>query len=187
MKQVTALSLAILSCVALAGVMPSVATAQGTAKPPVTSASGATPKSIGQFKDWVAYTMDDSGKTVCFVVSEPKAKTLSDAKAQRGDPFVLITRWTAGAPLQPSLLMGYPQASDQKATVKIGTDSFEMFVDGDGAWMDSESGDKKLTDAMRKGSTMTVTGQSSRGTKSTDKYSLAGIAAALDKITTTCK
>lgn len=182
-------SIATLSIFVLcATLLPTLASAQATAKPPVTSASGAAPKALGPaFRDWVAYTMEDNGKTICFIVSQPKSKTLSDPKAQRGDPFVLVTRWSPGAALQPSLIMGYPQASDQKATVKIGNDSFDLFVDGDGAWMDSESGDKKLVDAMRKGSTMTVTGQSSRGTKSTDRYSLAGISAALDKLAATCK
>ena len=144
--------------------------------------SGPSPKPIGTFKDWTAYTMQDQGKTVCFIVSEPKSKTLSDPKAQRGDPFFLVTRWSAGQALQPSLIMGFPQAPDSKTQLKIGTDEFDMFVDGDGAWMESEDGDKKLTDAMRKGATITVTAQSAHGTKSTDRYSLAGISDALAKI-----
>jgi Invasion associated locus B (IalB) protein len=155
--------------------------------PPVTSSTGASPKPIGKFKDWTAYSMQDKNGVVCFVVSEPKSKSLSDKKASRGDPFFLVTRWNASQALQPSLIMGYPQAADQKAKVKIGNDGFDMFVQGDGAWMDSEDGDKKLTAAMRGGATVTVTSQSERGTKSTDRYSLAGISDALDKITNDCK
>ena len=157
------------------------------AGPAPAGGSGGAPKPIGTFKDWIAYTMQDQNRTVCFIVSEPKSKSLSPAKAQRGDPFFLITRWAPTQAAQPSIIMGYPQASDTKTKIKIGDQSFEMFVDGDGAWMESEAGDKKLTEAMRKGSTMTISGQSTRGTKSVDRYSLAGISSALDKIASECK
>lgn len=148
------------------------------ASPPV----GGSPKLIGKFRDWAAYSLQDQNRTVCFIVSEPRSASLSDKKASRGDPFFLVTRWSAGQALQPSLIMGYPPAADKRIKIKIGSDNYEMFVQADGAWMDSEDGDKKLTDAMRKGATVTVAGESSRGTKSTDRYSLAGISAALDKI-----
>jgi invasion protein IalB len=53
--------------------------------------------------------------------------------------------------------------------------------------MESEDGDKKLLEAMRKGSTMIIESVSAKGTKSTDRYSLAGLAAALDKAGDSCK
>jgi len=162
---------------------PAFGAKQGEPKAPPAPAGGASPKPIGKFKDWAAYTMQDNSRTVCFIVSEPKSKSLSDKKASRGDPFFLVTRWSAQQALQPSLIMGFPQAQDKKVKIKIGSDSFDMFVQGDGAWMDSEDGDKKLTDAMRKGATMTVSGESQHGAKSTDRYSLAGITDALGKIT----
>jgi hypothetical protein len=43
-----------------------------------------------------------------------------------------------------------------------------------------------LVAAMRSGSTMSVQGTSSRGTVSTDTYSLSGVSAALDAIAKEC-
>jgi hypothetical protein len=149
------------------------------------SAPAGSNKPLGAFKDWNAYMLDDPAKKVCFAVSEPKSKKLSKG-ANRGDPFFLITRWAPGAGLQPSMIVGYPQAPGGKAKVTIGKDKFDMFVDADGAWMDTEDGDKKLLDSMRKGSTMIVESVSAKGTKSTDRYSLAGLSAALDKLGATC-
>ena len=148
-------------------------------------ASGPAPKLLGKFKDWSAYSMDQNNHTVCFATSEPKSTTLSDKSASRGDPFFLVTNWP-GKPLQPSLIMGYPQSADKHVKIKIGNDNFEMFVQNDGAWMETEDGDKKLTDAMRKGAIMMVDGESAKGTKSTDRYSLAGISSALEKVSA-CK
>jgi hypothetical protein len=158
------------------------ATKQSAPKAPPVPAGAGSPKPVGKFKDWSAYTMQDQNRTVCFIVSEPKSKSLSDKKAARGDPFFLVTRWNATQAAQPSLIMGFQQAQDNKVKIKIGNDNFEMFVQGDGAWMETEDGDKKLTDAMRKGATVTVSGVSQRGIKSTDRYSLAGISNALDKL-----
>jgi len=165
--------------------------AKGHAKPKAPAktsspASSAANKPLGAFKDWNAYRLDDPAKKVCFIVSEPKSKKLSKG-AHRSDPFFLVTRWAPGQTFQPSTIVGYAQAPGTKAKVTIGTDKFDMFVDGDGAWMESVDGDKKLLDAMRKGSTMTVEAVSAKGTKSTDRYSLAGIGSALDKLDDACK
>lgn len=151
---------------------------------PAKAAAGSN-KPLGAFKDWNAYMLDDPAKKVCFAVSEPKSAKLSKG-ANRGDPFFLITRWNQGAALQPSMIVGYPQPAGGKAKVTIGSEKFDMFVDGDGAWMESEDGDKKLLEAMKKGSTMIVESVSAKGTKSTDRYSLAGLSAALDKLNATC-
>jgi invasion associated locus B (IalB) protein len=42
-------------------------------------------------------------------------------------------------------------------------------------------------DAMRKGADMVVKSESARGTKTTDTYSLKGIAQALDRVADECK
>ena len=45
----------------------------------------------------------------------------------------------------------------------------------------------KLLAAMKRGNTMIVTGTSSRGTLTTDRYSLSGITAAIEAIGKACK
>jgi invasion protein IalB len=174
-----------LSLAIACAIMMPLASAPADAAKAKKSAAGSN-KALGAFKDWNAYMLDDPTKKVCFVVSEPKSKKLSKG-ATRGDPFFLVTRWAPGQTPQPSTIVGYPQAPGTKAKVTIGTAKFEMFVDTDGAWMESEDGDKKLLEAMRKGSTMIIESVSAKGTKSTDRYSLAGLSAALDKAGETCK
>ena len=145
------------------------------------------PTPLGTFNDWNAYSIQENGKTVCFVVSEPKSDKLSNPSARRGDPFFLVTVWDENGAAQPSVLIGYPQAAGSKTKVTIGSKEFQMFVEGDGAWMESEALDNDLVEAMKAGASMTVVGRSARGTISTDRYSLSGITAALDKIKNDCK
>jgi hypothetical protein len=44
-----------------------------------------------------------------------------------------------------------------------------------------------MVEAMRRGSDMIVTGESGRGTKSTDRYALKGLSQALDRVAQECK
>ena len=44
-----------------------------------------------------------------------------------------------------------------------------------------------MVDTMRKGADMVVTGESGRGTKSTDRYALQGLAQALDRVAQECR
>ncbi len=145
-----------------------------TAKAAKSSPVNGSNKNLGAFKDWNAYKLDDPSKNVCFVVSEPKSKKITKG-GHRSDPFFMVTRWAPGQTLQPSTIVGFPQAPGSKTKVTIGKDSFDMFVDNDGAWMESEDGDKKLLEAMHHGSTLTVEAASAKNTKSTDRYSLAGL------------
>ena len=54
----------------------------------------------------------------------------------------------------------------------------------DSAWTDK---DDKVIFAMKKGLELIVTGESSRGTITNDKYTLKGFTAALNKLSAECK
>ncbi|MGZ0244927.1 MAG: invasion associated locus B family protein, partial [Alphaproteobacteria bacterium] len=70
--------------------------------------------------------------------------------------------------------------------VAIGAKKFDLFTNGDTAWARSTKDDRNLATAMRGGARMVVTGQSSRGTKTKDTYSLSGISAAHKAIGKAC-
>jgi hypothetical protein len=44
-----------------------------------------------------------------------------------------------------------------------------------------------MVDAMRKGADLVVSGESGKGTKSTDRYTLKGLNQALDRVAAECK
>ena len=72
--------------------------------------------------------------------------------------------------------------------MKIGKKAvFKLFTEGDAAWSKDQPSDLKLVKAMKKGNRMTVVGRSSRGTKTTDTYSLSGFTAMKKRIDRECK
>lgn len=163
-----------------------VITAALTALAAGVSQAAAAPESLGTFGDWSAFSyMDGSGK-VCFVISEPKSAKLS-RRARRGDVFFMVTHWAGKQKFgEPSVIIGYPFKQTHSPQIKVGSDTFGMKPNKDGAWIESNAEERKLIEAMKAGTSMTVTGMSGRGTRSTDRYSLNGVTAALDKIDAEC-
>ncbi len=150
------------------------------------------PKVLGTYNAWTAYSSDESGSEVCFIVSDPKEKKLSRVGRKRGDVHFLVSNWPAQKIRnQPSVIIGYPFAPRSKPSVQIGSDKFELVLDPDNeaheerAWV-KDSMESKMIEAMRRGANMIVTGRSASGTISTDTYSLLGFTAALQRINKEC-
>ncbi len=72
--------------------------------------------------------------------------------------------------------------------VEVGSINFAMYTQNDGAWVKNAAEEARLVDALRKGSAdVTVRGESGRGTKTIDKFSLKGVAQALDRAAQECR
>jgi invasion protein IalB len=141
-------------------------------------------KLLEKYNDWSVYTADGDGK-VCFAVSQPKSS--SPKNVRRGPIYFYV----AGYPKDKvageiSVKMGYPFPPGGKATVTIGSNSFELFTKDEGAFVEKTEDEAKLVDAMKAGNAMTVKGRSARGTDTSDNYSLSGATAALERIAKEC-
>ncbi len=141
---------------------------------------------IGQYGDWSAHSYKEDGQNVCFMASRPQ-KDEGDY-TRRGDIYAFIThRKSDGTKNEFSYAAGYPYKTDSE--VKIDIDSkwkFTLFTDGENAWTAGPAEDKKLIDAIKRGSKMKVVGYSKKGTKTVDTYSLKGSSKAHDAINNAC-
>ena len=141
---------------------------------------------IGTFGDWSAFAGKDGGKQVCYAGSIPK-KSVGTYKT-RGESLVLVTHRPAEKSVNVvSVQAGYTYKKDSPVDIIIDGVTFEMFTDSGHAWAAGATADMVLTLAMKAGKTMVVQGTSSRGTKTSDTYSLAGFTAAYKAIGKACK
>lgn len=148
-------------------------------------AQAAEPKPLGVHGEWQAFVFNEGGEKVCYMASQPTSA--KGNYSSRGDIFALVTHRPAeGTRNVFSYITGYTYKPGSDATVKIDGDSFLLFTQDDTAWAPDADTDNKLTDYIRKGSNMVVTGTSSRGTLTTDTFSLRGSGAAYDAITREC-
>lgn len=140
---------------------------------------------LGTFRDWSAYSYAEQGGKVCFVASKP-TKSLP-AGARRGEIYAQLTHRAADRSHNVfSVINGYTFKPNSEATLTIGTRKFQLVTQGDSAWAKDEATDRAIAAAMKTGNTMSVEGTSSRGTRTTDTYSLTGSSAALQAINKAC-
>ena len=143
---------------------------------------------LGQFGDWGAYTATPGGKKVCFALAKPTAATTEPAGHKRDSSFAFVsTRPSEKVKNEVSVIVGYPQKASHDATASIGSANYVMYTQNDGAWVKNAAEEAQMVDAMRKGSDLVVKSESALGTKTTDTYSLKGMAQALEKVAEECK
>ncbi len=134
---------------------------------------------------WKTYRHGAGEQRMCFALSEP-ADT-SPKSAQRQKPHIFVTAWpTVGIKAEVSVLVGVALKKGAQIRIDIDGSEFELFPDGDRAYVGETNDETKLLDAMRRGRSMVVTATSSSGQQMRDSYSLSGITAALQAIASDC-
>ena len=141
-----------------------------------------SPKAIKQHKAWGAYTYKDSraGK-ICYILSVPTTK--APVTLNHGDVFFLVSQKPdKSSGYEPQVEVGYPLKSNAEVTISVDGKKFVMFSQGNTAWLRDVNKEPELISAMQRGRSMQVSGQSSRGNRTTYTYSLKGVTAALDEV-----
>jgi hypothetical protein len=143
---------------------------------------------LGQFGDWGAYTATPGGKKVCFALGKPNASTTNPAGRPRDPAFLFVsTRPSEKVKEEVSVIIGYPFKSGSEAAVAVGATNFALYTQNDGAWIKNAAEEARMVDVMKKGADAVVKGESGRGTKTTDTFSLKGLEQALSRIGQECK
>ena len=150
-----------------------------------TTAQAQTPELIGNYGDWAAYSFTENGNKVCYMVSQPTKAEGNYSK--RGDIFALVTHRPGEKTKNVfSYITGYTFKKGSDVTVNVNNQKYTLFTQNDMAWTPDQASDNKITDSIRKGSKMVVKGTSSRGTLTTDTFSLKGSGGAHDAISKAC-
>ena len=160
----------------------------GTADPAAAAVGGAKPTLLGQYGDWGAYTASPGGKKICFAIAKPASSETTPPGKTRNPSYMFISsRPGEKVTDEVSIIIGYPFKPNSEATVAVGTASFALYTQQDGAWIKNAAEETHLIEAMRSGGNAVIKGMSAKGTHSTDVFSLKGLAQALDRTDQDCK
>ena len=118
----------------------------------------------------------------CYIGSLPVNSDIPEGK-KRGDVYILVYRINNNPDTIIQINSGYPYKNEESVNVKIDKKNYEFYADEDSAWTNN---DKEVVHAMKKGVKLTVSGISSRGTKTVDTYTLKGFTVAYNKLTKDC-
>src|SRR5579863_3029352 len=169
-----------------AAAKPAAGAPAAAAAPPV--AGGAKPTLLSQYGEWGAYTAAPGGKKVCFAIAKPSSSETVPSDRPRNPPYMFIsTRPAEKVSNEVSIVIGYPFKQNSEATAEVGTTSFALSTQQDGAWVKNATEEAHMVEAMRAGQNAIVKGMSAKGTRSTDTFSLRGLAQALDRVDQECK
>lgn len=142
-------------------------------------------KLIDVFDKWSAFVENEKGKPTCYVGSLPEK---SEGKyTERGAALILVTHRPAEKSFDVVRIQaGYIYRKESEVEVTIGGQRFELFTRGGNAWIEDSKKERLMVAAMKGGKTMVVKGTSSRGTLTTDTYSLTGFTAAYGAMGKAC-
>ena len=138
--------------------------------------------------DWSVFVEDNP--TECWSVSSPKetvnTKNGRAVAVSRGD-ILLFVSYRPGSKVkgQVSFTGGYPFAKGSTVSMTVGSNTYQMFTDGEWAWA-APADDAKIVSSMKRGASAILQAQSSRGTKTKDTFSLLGFTAAVDEAGKRC-
>lgn len=156
----------------------SAAAAGGAAKPNLIATNG----------DWETYQAQGAKGKICYALSRPKDRQPGNLTRDPGYIFI-STRPGEGVRGEISIIMGFPlKENATNASAAIGSTTFGLVAKGTNAWVKNAAEESQLIDAMRKGarSKLIVKAPSVKGNVTTDTYSLAGLAQALDRVNKEC-
>ncbi len=140
---------------------------------------------LGDFTDWSAYRFVEGDQPACYVASRPKT-AVGDYETRGKISAMVSHRPSAKRIDEVSLIGGYVYKVDNPVEVAVGAKRWSFFSEGDKAWAPTPEEDRALVQAMKSGSRMVVKGTSSRGTLTTDTYSLLGFSKAYAAIGKAC-
>ena len=178
-----------------AAAKPAAAPAKPAAAAPAAAPAAPSPTAqatlLGQFGDWGAYTATPGGRKVCFALSKPTSSVDNppNRRTSANTVYMFIsTRPSEKVRDEVSMLVtGYQLKPNTDASLAVGPTQFAMYTQNDGAWVKNAADETKLVDTLRKGTEVVIKAQSSRGTQTTDTFSLKGAAQALDRVAQECK
>lgn len=139
--------------------------------------------------DWSVFVEEDPVQ--CWGVSAPKAEEFfrdgDPVSASTGEVLFFVSYQPAdGVEGQVSYNGGYPFDEGSTVSLEIGSDSFELFTEGEWAWAASPEDDAAIVAAMKRGAEAEVSGESGRGTQVVHTFSLQGFTAAVEEAESRC-
>jgi len=136
--------------------------------------------SLGVFGEWGAFR--DPAMPRCYAIAAPETSSNRDFA-----PFASVGSWPGRQVrgqlhLRPSRRL----PSGSTANLRVGTANFRVSGGESDLWATDARADAAILAAMRSAGSMVLSARDARGRNFTDRYSLRGVATALDAASVGC-
>ena len=157
-----------------------------SAAPAAGAAPGGVPATLlASFADWGVYTAQTGRSKICYALSPPKDRL---PKNLARDPAYLFVSFRPAENVrnEVAFVMGFPTREDGPAEATIGTANYALLTNEANAWLKNPAEEGQAITTMSRSQALVVKAQSRRGNQLTDRYSLNGFGAALDRARKEC-
>lgn len=137
--------------------------------------------SLGVFGDWGAFRDQEAER--CYAIAMPRER-----RGRRDfAAFASVGTWPdKGVRGQLHFRSSLALPSNAQVTLVVGDESFVLTGSGSDAWARDDGQDAAIRAAMRSASSMSLRARDTRGVNFVDRYSLEGVATAMDAATVGC-
>ena len=137
--------------------------------------------SLGIFADWGAFR--DPGSPRCYAI----AKALPSSARRDRQAYASVGSWPRRAVRgQIQFRLSRNLGARPAIRLALGDRRFELAGSGSDAWARDRAMDAAIVAAMRSAGSLSISATDTRGNRFTDRYSLNGVASALDAATVGC-
>ena len=134
-------------------------------------------KSIGKFKDWETFAVNENNNKICFAQSIPILR--APKKFERNPSRLFVSfRPTEDIKDEVSATSGYTFQKEKIVKAKSGKKTFDFFAQENFAWILDTKEEQKFIQAMKKASRVMIIGRTDKGKQTIDHYSLMGFSKA---------
>ena len=134
-------------------------------------------KSIGKFKDWETFTVNENNNKICFAQSIPILR--APKKFERNPSRLFVSfRPIEDIKDEVSITSGYTFQKEKIVKAKSGKRTFDFFAQENFAWILDAEEEQKFIQAMKKASRVMIIGRTDKGKQTIDHYSLMGFSKA---------
>ncbi|MGJ0395689.1 MAG: invasion associated locus B family protein [Methylocystis sp.] len=145
------------------------------------------PEQLGSFGEWGAYAAQSGRNRTCYALGQPKERAPKTKLKDSAAYIFISTRPAENIHNEVAINLGYPTKDGSAAVADIDGDSYELITKGTNAWVKDQAREREFVGALRGGSKLIVKAASSKGTSTTDSYSLKGLSEALARAVQECK
>ena len=142
-------------------------------------------KSIGKFKDWETFAVNENNNKICFAQSIPILR--APKKFERNPSRLFVSfRPTEDIIDEISATSGYTFQKEKIVKAKTGKKTFNFFAQENFAWILDTEEEQKFIQAMKKASRVMIIGRTDKGKQTIDHYSLMGFSKAYNTAKKNC-
>jgi hypothetical protein len=135
-------------------------------------------ESLGVYEQWAAFS--DASPRRCYAIAKAQGKLPAPA-------YATVSNWperkVRGA---VHLVLSREVAAKASARLVVGNTRFILVAKGRNVWAKDARDDAAIVAALRSAARMSISASSAKGGTFTDRYSLAGVATAMDAAVVGC-